>query len=62
MKEETTLINMRIPNSILKEFDELVAKDNLVPSRTAKIIAMMHAEIMKYKKSDKRWQIEKLRT
>jgi len=54
MKEETTLINMRIPNSILKEFDELVAKDNLVPSRTAKIIAMMHAEIMKYKKSDKR--------
>ena len=54
MKEATTLINMRIPNSILKDFDELVAKDNLTPSRTAKIINMMASEIQKEKRKAKK--------
>ena len=53
VKEKTTLINMRIPNSILKDFDELVAKDNLVPTRTAKVITMMDKEISKQKRRDK---------
>jgi hypothetical protein len=53
MKEETTLINMRIPNSILKEFDKMVNMDNLTPSRTAKVINMMAAEINKSKRKIK---------
>ena len=52
-KEKTTLINMRIPNSILEKFDLVVAKDNLVPSRTAKIINMMDAEIKKDERKKK---------
>ena len=52
-KEATTLINMRIPNSILKKFDENVASDNLVPSRTAKIINMMAAENVRYERRKK---------
>ncbi len=52
-KEKTVLINMRIPESILAEFDEVVAKDNLVASRTAKVITLMHAEIMKVKRAKK---------
>jgi len=51
-KEKTTLINMRIPNSILKDFDDMVAKNNLVPSRTAMIINMMDKEITKAKKKE----------
>jgi len=49
-KEKTTLINMRIPNSILKDFDDVVSKNNLIPSRTAMIINMMDKEITKAKK------------
>ena len=52
-KEKTILINMRVPESILKGFDEVVAKDNLVPSRTAKIITMMHSEIKKAERANK---------
>jgi len=54
MKEPTTLINLRIPKSILKEFDEVVAKDNLVSSRTAKVIVMMNDEIKKQERKDKK--------
>jgi hypothetical protein len=54
MKEATILINMRIPKSILKDFDELVSKDNLTPSRTSKIINMMASEIQKAKKKAKK--------
>ena len=49
-KEKTILINMRIPTSILKAFDEVVAGDPLVSTRTAKIVNMMHAEIMRNKR------------
>ena len=52
MKEKTTLVTMRIPDSILKRFDEVVARDNLVPTRTAKVITMMHAEIKKQERKD----------
>ena len=41
MKEKTKLINMRIPESILKKFDEIVKNDPTTPSRTVKIIAFM---------------------
>ena len=52
MKEPTVLINLRIPKSILKQFDEVVAKDNLTTSRTAKVITMMHTEIKKQERKD----------
>ncbi len=44
-KEKTTLINMRIPDSILKEFDEIVESDPLIPSRTARVVAHMYGDI-----------------
>ena len=49
-KEKTTLINLRVPNSLLKEFDEEIARDVLVASRTAMIILGMDAYINKRKK------------
>lgn len=55
-KEKTILINMRIPESILNKFDEVVAKDNLVPTRTAKVITMMHAEAKKQERRDSKWK------
>ncbi len=53
MKEETTLMTANIPKSILKDFDEAVAKDNLVLNRTAKLVIMMAAEIRKDKRKNK---------
>lgn len=49
----TTLINMRIPNEILAEFDELVEADPVIPSRTAKVVYMMYEEIKKGKRAKK---------
>jgi metal-responsive CopG/Arc/MetJ family transcriptional regulator len=49
-KERTILVNMRIPESLLREFDEVVDEDVLVPSRTAKIISLMHAHIKNAKR------------
>jgi len=54
MREPTILINLRIPKSILKKFDEVVAKDNLSVSRTAKVIVMMNVEIKKQERKDKK--------
>lgn len=53
-KEKTTLINMRIPNSILEKFDHMVDSDPLIPSRTAKIVGMMDSEVKKAERINKR--------
>ena len=49
-KEKTILINMRIPESLLIEFDVEVAKDVLVASRTALVINCMDGYINKRKR------------
>ena len=53
-KEKTTLINMRIPNSILEKFDNMVDSDPLIPSRTAKIVSMMDSEVKKSERIKKK--------
>ena len=48
MKEKTVLINMRIPESILKGFDTVVDKDN----RRYKFISQIERTDLKYDKHD----------
>lgn len=49
-KEKTILINMRIPESLLAELDRRVEEDNLIISRTAKVISLIGADIRKGKR------------
>jgi metal-responsive CopG/Arc/MetJ family transcriptional regulator len=49
-KEKTKLVNMRIPLSLVEEFDKEVEEDNLVTSRTGKIMQLMGKYIDERKK------------
>ena len=49
-KEKTVLINLRVPNSLLREFDKEVTEDVLLASRTAQIIRGMADYIEKRKR------------
>ncbi len=49
-KEKTVLINLRVPNSLLREFDKEVTEDVLLSSRTAQIVRGMADYIEKRKR------------
>ena len=49
-KEKTILINMRIPESLLKDFDEEVNRNNMVTSRTGLVLQLMGEHIGKSKR------------
>ncbi len=52
-KEKTILINLRVPESLLKDFDSLIEETVYISSRTAGIIALMkYALIQKKKKKE----------